>query len=47
MGTLKEELENRTKAYDHWASRRRYGADGPNNRRLWVLGMHGRTPASG
>ncbi len=37
MATLKEELESRSKAYDHWATRRRYGADGPNNRRLWVL----------
>ena len=37
MTMLKEELENRTKQYDHWATRRRYGAEGPNNRRLWVL----------
>jgi len=37
MGMLKEELENRVREYDHWATRRRYGADGPNNRRLWVL----------
>ena len=37
MGTLKEKLETRTTDYDHWASRRRYGADGPNNLRLWVL----------
>ena len=37
MGTLKQDLENRAKQYDHWASRRRYGPEGPNNRRLWVL----------
>lgn len=37
MTTLKEALENRTKEFDHWATRRRYGAEGPNNRRLWVL----------
>ena len=37
MATLKEELESRTAQYDHWATRRRYGPDGPNNRRLWVL----------
>ncbi len=37
MGTLKKKLEARTTDFDHWASRRRYGADGPNNLRLWVL----------
>jgi len=37
MATLKEELTKRSNDYDHWATRRRYGADGPNNRRLWVL----------
>jgi carbonic anhydrase len=37
MTTLKEELESRVTQYDHWATRRRYGSDGPNNRRLWVL----------
>ncbi|GAB4358032.1 MAG: hypothetical protein Kow0060_11750 [Methylohalobius crimeensis] len=37
MATLKAELENRVKQFDHWAKRRRYGAEGPNNRRLWVL----------
>jgi carbonic anhydrase len=37
MATLKDELEKRQKDYDHWATRRRYGAEGPNNRRLWVL----------
>ena len=37
MSTLQQELENRVQQYDHWATRRRYGADGPNNRRLWVL----------
>lgn len=35
--TLQEKLEARTANYDHWASRRRYGPDGPNNMRLWVL----------
>jgi carbonic anhydrase len=37
MATLKTELETRVAQYDHWASRRRYGPEGPNNRRLWVL----------
>jgi len=37
MATLREDLENRTKQFDQWATRRRYGAEGPNNRRLWVL----------
>ncbi|MBI1425368.1 MAG: carbonic anhydrase [Gammaproteobacteria bacterium] len=37
MATLKDEIENRVKEYDYWARRRRYGADGHNNRRLWVL----------
>jgi carbonic anhydrase len=37
MSFLKDELEAKVKAYDHWATRRRYGPDGPNNRRLWVL----------
>jgi carbonic anhydrase len=37
MATLKDELEGRVAQYDHWASRRRYGPEGPNNRRLWVL----------
>lgn len=37
MGTLKSEIEQRVKEYDYWARRRRYGADGPNNRKLWVL----------
>ena len=37
MKTMKEELETRISHYDHWATRRRYGPDGPNNRRLWVL----------
>lgn len=37
MATLKEQLETRVAAYDHWAMRRRYGPDGPNNCRLWVL----------
>ncbi len=37
MSSLKEQLTTRVKDYDHWASRRRYGDKGPNNRRLWVL----------
>ncbi len=37
MATLKEQIEDRLREYDHWATRRRYGAEGPNNRRLWVL----------
>ena len=37
MKTLKEELETRVSQYDYWATRRRYGPDGPNKRRLWVL----------
>ncbi len=37
MATLKDQIEHRVKQYDHWATRRRYGAEGPNNCRLWVL----------
>lgn len=37
MKTLKEELDTRLAAYDHWAQRRRHGAGGHNNRKLWVL----------
>jgi carbonic anhydrase len=37
MTYLKDEINARVDAYDHWATRRRYGPDGPNNRRLWVL----------
>lgn len=37
MMMLQQELENRTKQYEHWATRRRHGALGPNNRKLWVL----------
>ena len=37
MESLKEELEHKVRAYDRWAQRRRYGADGHNNRSLWVL----------
>lgn len=37
MNSLKQELEQRVAQYDHWATRRRYGPDGHNNRRLWVL----------
>jgi carbonic anhydrase len=37
MSFLKDEIDARVKSYDHWATRRRYGPDGPNNRRLWVL----------
>jgi len=37
METLKDQLSARVTAYDQWAMRRRYGPDGHNNRRLWVL----------
>ncbi|MGV8712352.1 MAG: beta-class carbonic anhydrase [Nitrosomonas sp.] len=37
MKTLKEELDTRVAAYDHWAQRRRHGPGGHNNRKLWVL----------
>lgn len=37
MKTLKQELNTRVAAYDHWAERRRHGPDGHNNRKLWVL----------
>ena len=37
MKTLKEELNTRVAAYDHWAQRRRHGPGGHNNRKLWVL----------
>ena len=37
MTTLKEQLSTHVAAYDHWATRRRYGPDGHNNRSLWVL----------
>jgi len=37
LKTLKEELDTRLAAYDHWAQRRRHGAGGHNNRKLWVL----------
>ena len=38
MTSLKEELEFKTAAYDRWAKRRRFGPEGHNNRKLWVLG---------
>lgn len=37
MKTLKDELNTRVAAYDHWAQRRRHGPAGHNNLRLWVL----------
>lgn len=37
MSSLKQELETRIKEYEHWAKRRRHGAEGPNSRQLWVL----------
>ena len=37
MKTLKEELDTRVAAYDHWAQRRRHGPGGHNNRKLRVL----------
>jgi carbonic anhydrase len=35
--SLKSNLENRVKQYDHWATRRRHGAAGANDSKLWVL----------
>jgi carbonic anhydrase len=37
MTTLKQEIEQRIEAYDRWAIRRQYGAEGPNEHNLWVL----------
>jgi len=37
MSTLKDELQARVGKYDRWATRRQFGADGPNMRRLWIL----------
>ena len=37
MAFLKDEIEARVAAYDRWAVRRQFGADGPNERKLWVL----------
>ncbi|MGE3284467.1 MAG: beta-class carbonic anhydrase [Pseudonocardia sp.] len=37
MATLAEQLSQRVAAYDHWATRRRFGPEGANDRRLWVL----------
>lgn len=37
MTTLEAQLDTRVTAYDHWATRRRYGPDGHNNLSLWVL----------
>jgi carbonic anhydrase len=37
MSTLKEELERRVAEIERWQIRRKYGAEGPNMRRLWVL----------
>lgn len=37
MATLKDQLTAKIGAYERWATRRRYGAEGSNNRRLWVL----------
>jgi len=37
MTTLKQEIEQRIEAYDRWAIRRQYAAEGPNARHLWVL----------
>ena len=37
MSTLKDEITARVAAYDYWATRRRYGPDGHNDRSLWVL----------
>ena len=45
MGFLKDDIEARVAEYDSWATRRQLGADGPNKRNLWVLGLHGRATA--
>jgi carbonic anhydrase len=37
MGTLKDELTSKVDAYDRWATRRRFGPGGHNDRSLWVL----------
>jgi carbonic anhydrase len=37
MTTLKQKLEERVKSIEHFDTRRRFGPDGANNRRLWVL----------
>lgn len=37
MTTLQKEIQARVDQYDHWATRRRFGPDGANNRNLWVL----------
>lgn len=37
MAFLKDEIEARVAAYDRWAMRRQFAADGPNERKLWVL----------
>ncbi len=37
MASLKDELTERVAAYDKWATRRRYGPDGHNDKSLWVL----------
>lgn len=37
MSTLKERLEKRIETTTQWETRRQYGADGPNEGRLWVL----------
>lgn len=37
MATLKDQLSARVEEYTQWETRRQYGAEGPNMRRLWVL----------
>jgi carbonic anhydrase len=37
MASLKDELTAKVEAYDHWATRRRFGPGGHNDRSLWVL----------
>ena len=41
MGTLKDELTSEVGAYDRWATRRRFGPGGHNDRSLWVLACMG------
>lgn len=37
MESLKDTLEAKVSAYDRWATRRRFGPEGHNNKKLWVL----------
>lgn len=37
MSYLKDDLESRVEATTRWETKRQYGADGPNMKKLWVL----------